>query len=135
MFEGCIAANSRLNPVDLLRHQSIKDIKTLIHIYIRRETFFFKPIVTSLQVFPKVDPWMIGIVFHFLVSHSEGEGVYPKETLSVFYRLMSQGVDFLNALIGHGIAANGYTAAVNHQVVAGVAFRAVIGIGVAHVER
>jgi hypothetical protein len=61
--------------------------------------------------------------------------VHLRFPLAVRQGRVEQRVDFLDAGVAHGIAADGHAAAVHHQEVAGAAVRTVVGVGIAQVER
>ena len=60
--------------------------------------------------------------------------MHAKKPLAVLQRGVAQRIYFLNARIGHRVAADAHAIAVDHQCAAGALARAVIGVGIAEVE-
>ena len=75
---------------------------------------------------------MLGEIFR---RHAERIGLHLECALAAEECFASERVDFANLLVGHGVAAARGAIAVDHQLGAGAAPGAVIGVGVAHVER
>ena len=60
--------------------------------------------------------------------------MYPHDRLPVLYGGIGECINFIDSSIGHGIAANGYAFAVDHEIVTGISMGAIIGVGIPHIE-
>ncbi len=70
-----------------------------------------------------------------LIRHAEGEGVHVEARLPAAEGLAREAVDLLGERVGHGVAAGRLAVAVHHQGFAGAVPGAVVGVGIAEVER
>ena len=75
---------------------------------------------------------MLGEVFR---RHAEGQRLHLDGALATAEGLPGHGVDFGDLLVGHGEAARRGAGAMDHDGAPGIAVGAVIGVGIAHVER
>ena len=58
-----------------------------------------------------------------------------KAPLAVFESLRNDGPDFINDIIGHGVATNRRAATMYHEIIAGTLVRAIKQIGIAKIKR
>ncbi len=94
----------------------------------------FEPVVALLEVLPEGVPLGVGGLLQAFFGHAEGEEVDAEKRLAVSVGGGAEGEDFLDLFIGHGKAADGNLVAVDHDVAAGAAVGAVVGIWETEVE-
>ncbi len=68
------------------------------------------------------------MALHIGVGHAERVNTHLHARLTKYQRTSNELENLINTLIGHRVAADGNTIAVNHQVFPFVTMRAVIGI-------
>ena len=100
----------------------------------RRQPRGFEEVVAFLQVLPERVPIVLFLRRQIGLGHAERKGVHLELLLPAGERLAREDIDLLHHRVGHGVAARGGAIAMHHQIGPRAAERAVVGVGVAHVE-
>lgn len=95
---------------------------------------FFEVVVAGLEVLPEGVPLLGLVLGQVSFRQAEGEGVDAEEGLAVLQCGGAEGVDLLDVVVRHRVAAYGYAVAVYHERGAGAAVSLVIAVRVADVE-
>lgn len=74
------------------------------------------------------------MTLHIGVGHPERINTHLHARLTKDQRGGDKLENLINAAVGHGIAADGNTGAVNHQIFTIIAMRAIVGIGKTNVD-
>ena len=77
---------------------------------------------------PKIDPLVVGVFGHVFLGHAEGEYV-DGDGVACGDAGFDEEVDFFHVVVGDGVAAGGFAAAMDHDEGASAAEAAVIGVG------
>ncbi|CST02631.1 Uncharacterised protein [Shigella sonnei] len=75
------------------------------------------------------------MALHIGVGHAERVNTHLHARLTKHQRTSNELEDLINTLIGHCVAADGNTIAVDHQVFPFITMRTVIGIGETNINR
>ncbi len=92
-------------------------------------------IVAFLQHGPELVVRILLIAGHVLRRHPEREGLDLERSLAALERFAREGVDLLDLLVRHRVAAGRRAGPVHHQVLAGAPMGPVIAVREADVER
>ena len=92
-------------------------------------------VVTRLQLLPEVLKVGIFMALHIGVGHAERVNTHLHARLTKHQRTSNELEYLINTLIGHCVAADGNTIAVDHQVFPFITMRTVIGIGETNINR
>lgn len=76
--------------------RSLKGILLVLHADLGWNAVFLKEVVAGFEVFPEVEPWVVGGFLHAFFGHAEGENMDTEERLSVIEGRLAEGVDFLD---------------------------------------
>ena len=90
---------------------------------------------TLLQVLPEFHVGVEAMLGQIFRRHAEGQGLHLDGALAAAEGLAGHRVDLGDLLVGHGEAARRGTGAMDHDGAARIAVGAIIGVGIAHVER
>ncbi len=75
------------------------------------------------------------MALHIGVGHAEWVNTHLHARLTKHQRTSNELEDLINTLIGHRVAADGNTIAVDHQIFPFITMRTVIGIGETNINR
>ena len=113
----------------------IEDVAPLAHVDLGRQLGDLEIVVAFLEVLPEGEIRIVPVARHVLRRHAERKRLDLERFLTAAERVAREGVDLLDLLVGHRIAARRRTGAMHHQIGAGPAVHAVIGVRKADIER
>lgn len=93
----------------------LENVAFILHGDIGWGVFVFKPVVSLLEVGPEAVPAVVFFLLHAVGGHAEREDVDAEERLAAGEGFGAEGVDFLDAGVGHGETARGDAVAVDHD--------------------
>ena len=117
------------------RLDGIEHVFLLAEIDLRLLPRHLEMIVAFLDHFPERHVRVVAMFRHVHRRHPERIGLKLERLLAAEEGFAAERIDFRDLFVGHRVAAARRAIAMHHQLRAGVPERAVIGVGVAGIER
>src|SRR5580692_10659461 len=95
----------------------------------------FKKIITRFHTLPKSQATGFVVFFHVTSIHPEREDIQLDLFLPGFKCHVNKGVNFIDAVVSHGVTTNGSTMPVYFYIIAGITFRCFKAVGITYIYR
>src|SRR5262249_11144182 len=121
--------------VEAVRGLRVEHVALLADVDLRLEVRDLEMVIALLDHFPECDVGRVTVARHVERRHTERIGLQLERLLAAEECLTRERVDLRDLLVGHGVAAGGGAAAMDHEERAGAAVRSIIRIREAGIDR